>query len=730
MSDLVRSADIRGIEASGARWRDIPSHGDDALDARHLVLVLLKKRWQILLIAALVVAPVMAATFLTERLYESTALIQVDPEPVQVLPHSDFELSRLTLYDTFMKTQAQVLSGETLLLRVADRLASAGDPAAPAEAKRLRSRVSVAQAPETQAFVVSYLAPDPEVAAKVANLFAEEYIKLQYSEREKTRLEVKDLLERELALAEQRIQASEAELVAYALAHNIQRAAPDQNDLASQKLATLAEQVTTAEAEVAMAKSRVDMLRAASVTDFPANLVTQVISDRTNALLALEHNLTSLRTKFGENWPEVVRTRNELALVRDQLVREKRTALAQAREQASMDLRAAEHKLTTLGTSKAEQVKLVNELQSASIQYNILQRQVETNRKLYEGLLERLRQASVAPGMALGSVRIIEPARPSQTIASPKVWWNLLLASVLGLAFGVSIVLARDYWNDHLSTVEDVEHVTVLPVLASIPLAASESARRFPRVSAAFGLARPSQHEPSTSLTTVVRSNGSGRLDFGKCPANAEAVRSLCASILLSRSGQPPRVLVITSTLPGEGKTTVATELGRALAESGARTLLVECDLRRSKMGAMFGVGEAGGLSLFLSGHVQRPTVHATPVDQLFVVAAGPAAPNPVALLNSDKMAAFLRDMASSFQFVIMDTPPLLPMADARVLGAKADGVVLIIRAGRTSRSLLRRVRALLDASGVSVLGAVLNGVDLRDIDSSYYSYYEQFDAS
>jgi polysaccharide biosynthesis transport protein len=269
--------------------------------------------------------------------------------------------------------------------------------------------------------------------------------------------------------------------------------------------------------------------------------------------------------------------------------------------------------------------------------------------------------------------------------------------------------------------------VTVLPVLAMVPLMSEASRGRLARLGAGLGFNRPSRPEPSTALTS---GRESGRLDFGRHPVGAEAIRSLCASILLSRSERPPRLLVITSALPGEGKTTVATELGRALSESGARTLLVECDLRRSRLAEAFGVGEAGGLSLFLSGHIAKVTVHQTPHENLFVVAAGPAAPNPVALLNSDKMSAFLREMASSYQFVIMDAPPVLPMADARVLGAKADGVVLIVRAGSTSRSLLRRVRSVLDASGASVLGAVLNGVDVRDIDSSYYSYYEQYNAS
>jgi capsular exopolysaccharide synthesis family protein len=667
----------------------------------------------------------MVATMRAEKLYQSSALVRVDPDPVQVLPNLDVEASRSSQYDTYMETQAQVLSGRTLLLRVAERLAAEPD-SGPVDLEQLASRLSVSRAPRTQAFVVSYRAPQPETAARVANLFAEEFIGLQYDEREATRQEIRDVLGRELALAEQRIQESETQLVAYAQEHDIERARPDQGDLADQKLSTLAAQVTSAEADLVVAKARAESLQNASVTDFPAALVTPLISDRMGQFLDLEHRLTELRASFGENWPDVVRTRDEMALLSAQLDREKNAALAQAREQIRVDLRAAEQRLALLNASRSEQARLVSQLQSDSIQYNILQRQVETNRKLYEGLLERLREISVTPGIALGTVRIMEPARPSVTVASPQVWWNLFLSSVLGLSLGVSIALGRDFWRDSLSMVEDVEESTGLSVLAAVPLARARAKRRLRK--SASGPGR--QEKPVTWLATAApgatASLGNG---FGQHPEIVEAVRTLCASLLLSRSERPPRVVVVTSCLPGEGKTTIVSELGRALAENGVRTLLVECDLRRSGLSRAFGIDGEGGLSLFLSGHIPKVTVHQTDTDKLFVVGSGPIAPNPAALLNSEKVSVFLRDMAASFQFVILDTTPVMPMADARILGSKADGVVLVVRSGKVSRRVVRRARTTLEASGSTVLGAVLNGVAAQDLGHSYDGYYQVFGA-
>jgi capsular exopolysaccharide synthesis family protein len=185
---------------------------------------------------------------------------------------------------------------------------------------------------------------------------------------------------------------------------------------------------------------------------------------------------------------------------------------------------------------------------------------------------------------------------------------------------------------------------------------------------------------------------------------------------------------MVTSCVPGEGKSTIVAELGQALADSGARTLLVECDMRRPNLGQRFGLDGEGGLSLFLAGHLgSSPTIHPTSSDNLFVVTVGPAAPNPPALLNSDKLKEFLYDMTWQFRFVILDAPPVLPIADARVVAPMTEGVILVVRAGRASKDLVRRVCGMLRATGANVLGAVLNGAESASPGGSDYQYYRGY---
>jgi len=703
---------------------------DDALDARRLIWVLFSRKWQILAATLLIVVPVLILTLLTEPLYRSTTLIEVMPEGVQVLPYRELGTpTRGDNYLPYMTTQEQILKGPGLQQRLARRFASGEDAASTkSEVSRLYSRVAIGRLPNSHVLTISYLAPRPELAAQIANTWAEEFIKAHFESRQETRERAREMLRRELRTLEDRVQASEKQLVTYAQAYNIQRAAPNQGDLADTKLSTLAAQVTAAEADVMAARARLEPLQRASMTDFPDKLITAVIADRASTLLRLEHELTALRASFGENWPAVVQKRNELALVRDQLDREKAAALAQAREQALLEVRAAESRRAMMAGSLKQQQDVVTQLQNASIQYNIIRRDVETNQKLYEGLLERLQQTGVAPGMELGNLRVIEPAVPDNQVASPNLVWNLLLASILGLSFGVAVALGRDYWSNSMSTVEEVEHVTVLPVLACVPLIRTGRAGRTLRSTGPVRLLLDRVRDAGGARLARRPPQRAVRLNLAHSVTGAEAVRTLCASILLSRSERPPRLLAVTSAVPGEGKTTLATELARALADSGARTLLVECDMRRPAFGSVFGVGNEGGLSLFLAGHVPRVKMYPTSSDKLYVVTAGPTAPNPVALLNSEKMNAFLADMTASFDFVILDTPPVLPLADARVLGAKAEGVVLVVRAGYTSRNLLRRVRSVLDASGANVLGAVLNAAESEGLGSSYYRYYHSYD--
>jgi capsular exopolysaccharide synthesis family protein len=695
-------------EDSGFDWQD-------QLNARRLVSRLLKRKRQVLFVFLAVVAPAVAVTYLTTPLYKSSALVQVNPDPVQVLPYRDVADAVAGAgsnnYDNYVGTQDQILRGAALRTRVARRLQSdfKEKPEA-AEAARLADNFDVRKVERSELFELSYLAPNPSVAATVVNLYAEEYAKQNFELRQATRVKAEEDLKKELTALESRMQLSEKELMTYARTNDILSLEQGQVDPLQERLSALTQQVTEAEATVATARSGYQKVQQASLDDFPQGLVTDQISQVEGKLLTLEQDLTNLRATFGENWPAVKEKRGEVNVVREQLAREKTLALARSREQARLDLEAAEVRRQLATQSLDQQKTLVNRFHDASIQYNILKRDVDTNRNLYEGLLERLRQTGVMTGFQFGNIQVIEPGRPSRIADSPKVVLIVGLAALLGLALGVCLVVLQEFWDNSISTLEDAEQLAPLPSLGSIPLMVESKPGR----ALLSRRAAPSPNPPNTSVALQPA-----------VPFHVtESMRSICASILLSRSDERPRVIVVTSSTPSEGKTTLVTHLGRAFAEAGSRTLLIEADMRKPDLAKAFSVGNEDGLSLYLAGHVSPwPKIHETAIHNLFVTSGGPVPPNPAALLHSERLSNFLRAAAADYQVVIVDAPPL-SMADARILGANADGVVLVVRAGRTARNLVRRSYAQLEAAGANVLGMVLNGEEPDAVSSSYYQRY------
>jgi polysaccharide biosynthesis transport protein len=700
---------------------DLGRSDDDAVRAvRQVCHKLWEKKHYVVLVFLIVLVPAGIGTMLTTPMYRSTALVQVNPDPVQVLPYRDIADSGSAgiNFENYMGTQEQLLRGASLRARVSGRLqADLKEDAAASEAPSLGERFDVRKIEKSQLFELSYEATSPQAAATVVNLYAEEFVKHNFEMRQNTRLSAEQRLKEELGALEARLQVSENVLMRYAQTNDILSLEQGQVDPLQQRLSSLTQQVVDAEGSVAVAKSSFESAQNSSAKDFPQRLVSAEISQLEGRVSELEQELASLRTRYGDGWLSVVEKRNQLTLVREQLLQEKSAALARHREQARLDLAGAEGRRRMIGESLEQQKTLVNQFHEASIKYNILKRDVETNRNLYEGLLERLRQTGVLAGLQFGNILVVEPGRPIDLVDSPKVGWTLGIAALLGLALGVVLVILWHFWDTSISSLEDAEELVPMATLGCVPLIKGSQLPGL--LSSSLG---------GSPMRSLVESFNAPEPDRPPLPFElAESLAGICASILLSRSDERPRVLVVTSALPGEGKTTLTAHLGVAFAESGLKTLLVEADLRKADLSRAFAIGKEEGLSLYLAGLVSpSPKIHGTQTKNLYIAAGGPAPPNPAALLHSDRLTGFLARVASEYQVVILDAPPVLSMADARILGTKADGVVLVVRAERTARHLVRRASVLLESTGTNVLGLVVNGWRPSRSERSHYRYYNR----
>lgn len=733
MNELTVASKLAANQAVSP-WRQQRRENEvqnEALDVRRLIESLLQKKLQILAITLLVVIPTVIGSYMATPLYRASAVIQVNPESVQVLPYRDVADNRSGVYfEVYMATQDQLLKGPSLMARVATRLQSEPvDNALAAEAAHLGMRYEVKRIPNSQLYSLSYLAPSPETATRVVNAFTEEYVKQHFESRQETRNKARDSLRKELKALEIGVQASEQELVSYAQRSNIVNPEPGQSGLAQRKLAILDRQIAEAEAELIQSKSRLEAVQRASTKSFPDRLSTPAIMNLMNRALQLENELVGLRTTYGEQWPAVKAKRHELNMAKAQLEGEQAATLERTVEQARVDHQTVERRLAMLTDSMKQQKGLVDKLDSASIQYNILRREAEMNQKLYEGLLERLKQTGVLGGFEFGNIQILEPGRADPGVASPRILQNIGLASVLGLALGGCVTLLLGFWDRSISNLAEAEQLVGIPGLGSVPLCkplSSGGASRgmlWLRHGSAGAMARAGGSGVSSSRA-LAKTTGFGQ---PLRPEIAEAIRGICTSLLLSQSDRELRVIVITSATPAEGKSTIASQMAHALADAGARTLLVEADLRNPTLSKAFTTNGDAGLSLFLSGHLPHmPKAHATDSDNLFFISAGPQPPNPGALFNSERMRAFLKEMSSEagYRFVVLDTPPVLAVSDARVLAARADGVILVVKARHTTNTLVIRARNLLESAGANLLGIVLNGTGVDDPESTYYNRY------
>src|SRR5947208_12815333 len=365
---------------------------------------------------------------------------------------------------------------------------------------------------------------------------------------------------------------------------------------------------------------------------------------------------------------------------------------------------------TMLRAAMDKQKQEANKLNESAIEYSLLKRDVETNRTLYEGLLEKLKEAGVTAGLRSNNIRPVDEARVPMYPAEPNVPRNLDFALALGLITGIGLAFLLEGVDNTVRTPEQAQAISALPSLGIIPMgskAPTESNGR-QRLSLA------SSKEP---VELVTQSRPQSQM--------AESYRALRTSLLLTSIGAPPKVILVTSALPQEGKTTTSINTAIVLAQKGTRVLLIDADLRRPSIHKTLGMGPKIGLSNVLTGNapLQQAIVRSNVLPSLFVLPAGPPPPNPAELVASSNMRDVLAELREQYDHIIVDTPPTLSVTDAVVLSTRADAVVLVIRSGQTTKPALRRSRDILAQVNARVAGVLLNAVDLDSPD--YYYYYE-----
>src|ERR1700676_827039 len=707
---------------------------------REYVRVLIKSKWIVIASVALVVGVVTISTLRTTPIYEavgSIAINKMDPVTFNLKDSS----SSVEYYDPAdMDTEVRILKSDLLALQVIRQLnldkqpveAGSKSPSSPlqlttdamqpdsartsAVLASFKSSLQVALGPNTRIIEIRYRSPDKNVAARVVNTLANTYVEQNFKTRFESTMQASDWLSKQLVDLQIKVETSQEKLVKYQKEHEILGIDEKQN-ITTAKLDELNRELTSAESE-RMDKESVYRLVQAGDSDSiaaAANVDGAARGSSANSALLeklreqqadLKIQVAQLSTQFGPSYPKLAQLNSQLKEVDAQIQAEMRKVAARLRG----DYLAAVQRESMLRSALEKQKQQANKLNESAIEYSLLKRDVDANRTLYEGLLEKLKEAGVTAGLRSNNFRIINAARVPTSPSEPNIPRNLLFASVLGVISGVGLAFLLENLDNTVRTPEQAQAISGLPSLGMIPLGSKSTSRG----AAGKRLALTASKEVVETVTQVRPQS-----------QMAESYRALRTSLLLSNLGAPPKVIMVTSARPQEGKTTTSINTAIVLAQKGVRVLLVDADLRRPSIHKTLGMGPRSGRSNVLTGSATlQQTITTSPIlPNLFIMPAGTPPPNPAELLASSNMRDLIVELRGLYDHIVIDTPPTLSVTDAVVLSPRADATILVIRSGQTTKPALRRARDILMQVNAHVAGVLLNAVDLTSPD--YYYYYE-----
>ena len=484
----------------------------------------------------------------------------------------------------------------------------------------------------------------------------------------------------------------------------------DKQNMTTQRLLDLNKELTDAESETLKKRALYEFAESGALDAVPQIRDNPVLQDMQKRRADLSLLYTDGLNQYGPNFPKVQRLQAQIKEMDDQIAKERKGITVQLRSDYD-EAKARQDLLTQrLDEQKAE----TNAMSEKMVQYNILKREAEANKTLYEGLLTKLREANIAASLKSSNIRVIDPAMIPSSPARPARARNIALAFLIGLVGGVGIALLREYLDNTVKTPDDVETLARLPSLAVVP-AFGDSASMSGKTGLLKGVSSNGHEKPSG---LVAQHSPKSQV--------SEAFRSLRTALLLSQPDQPPQVILVTSALPREGKTTAAANLAVTLAQLGDKTVLVDADLRKPGVGRMLNLasGKYAGLSSYLAGvsSLDLVSVAHPSIPNLAAIPTGPLPPNPADLLSSHRLADAIAELRTKFKFVVIDSPPVMAATDAVILSVQVDGVLLVVRSGETPKAAFTRTCDLLVSVKSRMLGVVLNAVDANAPDY-YYSY-------
>ncbi|MCX5853873.1 MAG: polysaccharide biosynthesis tyrosine autokinase [Deltaproteobacteria bacterium] len=723
--------------------------GQKNINIHDYIRVILKHQWTILTIFAVIVVSVVIFSFTATPIYKATTRIIIEKENPKVVSFQEvmsIDSSGMDYYQTQYKLiESRAVANEVIkrlkldqneefvpkpgffsdiwetvispityvksLLKTETPVPSAleeglVEPYSPLVDPFIK-QVKVSPIRNSRLVDLSFEAKDPVLAAKIANTVARAYIHLSLQTKLKATSDAVNWLNQQVEQEKKKVEQAEQALLKYKQQQGIVTDfSSNVETITAQKLAELNKQVVDATSRRVEAETRFRQAKNLehnldSMGSIPEVLQNLLIQDIKKQEVELHKRLSEFSKRYGANHPQIIALNNELKTLNGRKMGEIQRVVNALQNEYRVALAKEQSLKGALGQQKGETLSM-NE---KAIDYNVLKREAETSREMFDVLIKRFKETSMTEDIRTGNIRIVDPAEIPKSPVKPKKTQNILLAIVVGLSMGVGLAFFLEYIDSTIKLPDEVSHLLKVPYLGPVPALASEAEAE----------GKEAEKKPEDDLIS----------HFSPKSTASESYRGIRTALLLSSADRPPQVILVCSSAPREGKTITSANIAITMAQAGGKILVLDCDMRRPKLHKLFGTDRDKGMSNILAGFcgMDEAVVH-THIPNVDIIPSGPIPPNPSEILSSHHMKELIEQARTRYERIIIDSPPITAVTDAVILSSFADGVVIVIRAGETHREIIRNGIAQLKAVNAHILGAVLNGVEMGRDSYYYYQYY------
>jgi succinoglycan biosynthesis transport protein ExoP len=714
--------------------------GEDAINLREYWHVIAKRKWTVISLLSMVILVTLVATLLTTPIYRGTTLIQIEREAAKVVDFKDVEANDSSGAD-FYQTQYELLKSKSLALRVVDQLgldrlkqsqpkkdqgiaewlaklqgdavrstpnnlnpsntnpgnANPSDALRSNQASALLTSLTVEPVRNSRLVRVSFDSPQPEMAAKVANAIAQNFISVNMERRFDANSYAKTFLEERIAQVKAKLESAEKSMLEYARDNEIYSLGKEGGTTASRDVEDFSIALNAAQQERIKAESLYRQLMTTYAGELPQVLESPIIQSLRESKVKLESEYQDKLSTFQPNYPSMLELAARIEQINVQINKERKVVASSIK--ATYEASKANEDLIKEKFNLSKN-KMLDE-QSLGIQYNILKRESDTNRELYDGLLQRLKEVGVTGGVGTNNISVVDQAEVPKSKFKPNLDKNLLIALLIGLVAGIGLAFLFEHLDDTFKQAITVETELGLSVIGLIPDSVE-------------------MREGGNIIQLSVDNSRA---------AIVEAYRSVRTALQLSGEDGAPRVIAMTSAEKGEAKTTSSVAIGTQFAQFGSKVLIIDADLRNPSLHKVIGGDNLIGLTNILTGgESPAKLTRSTAVSNLYYLPSGPLPPNPSELLSSKKMLQLLELAREKFDYVIIDGPPILGLADVLVIANLVDSIILAIHAGTTRRATVQAALKRLQAVRVRPLGVILtrmrHGIHGYGYNYDYYYSY------